>query len=166
MKTPRHFVIEQVIANIVINFSIVFYLNWRAMAHLATVPHLAPPDAPFAPNMAGDILVGSFILALVLSLILTAITRHNLRKGAVAPAAAGNVIGRLPASNLLRSLVLAVFATLCIALPVVVLFPQLGIHELPSKTYIVWHACYAAALAALMAYIVVVRALADDVRAQ
>ena len=164
MKTPRQYLIEQVVANIILNFGIAYYLGSNSMGELETVPLIAPQDSPFDPNMAGDIMVGSFILGVILTLIVSWITRAKLRKGGVEAMAVADMgmIGKLPRNSFLRALTIGAVAMFTLGLLVVLLMAVLGISQLPSLTYIVFHAVYVAAVAAFVAFAAAKRALADS----
>lgn len=164
MKTSRQYVIEQIVANIIINFGIAYYLGSNAMGELATVPLIAPQDAPLDPNMAGDIMVGSLIMGVILTLILTWLTRAKLRKGGVEAMVVEDmgIIGKLPRNSFLRALTVGLVAMFTLGLVVVLLMALLGISQLPSMTYIVFHAFYVAVLAGVIAWATSKRALADS----
>jgi len=81
MKNPSVYIRNQVIANVLVNFFIAYYLSKHTLEKLSYIPFEAPAHDPFHPNMAGDLLVGTFIMGLVLTLVITMLTRMQLNTG-------------------------------------------------------------------------------------
>lgn len=161
MKTSRRFITEQVIANVVINFFIAYYLDKHVLEHIENIPMFAPSHAPFAPNMAGNILVGSFILSMLVTLIVTPITRYHLRKQHLSPQEAIGIITRLPEKLFKRSMVMGLAGMFTLGLISVLALFLMEISQAPASSYVMAHAVYAALLAAIVAFFVTKRALAD-----
>jgi hypothetical protein len=163
MKSSRAYLTEQVVANIIINFVIAYYIAKATLAALAVIPMQAPQDDPLAPNMAGDLLVGSFIAGLLITLIISKITHWQLAHNKIdnSQVQLNNYLKLLPQSTFKRALFMGLFAALLLAMPVVILLSVLGITQVNSSDYIVIHAVYAALIGGLLAYIVSKRALLD-----
>lgn len=163
MKSSRQFLSEQVVVSVVFNILLAFLLSWLSLRHQLYIPLEAPPDDFFAPSMGGDLLVGSFLLGLILTLVLTYVTRLNLRKKAVEPQPAEGWSVKLPKNSFLRSLVIGLVATFTIGLALTILLGVLGIGQMKVWAYIPLHALYVGALAWVVTVPVVRRALADNV---
>ena len=163
MRSTRAYFIEQVVINIIINFLLAYYGGRATMAKLDSIPLWAPETAPFDPNMGGEILVGSFLLGLILTAVLTAITRHKLRKETidVSSYAVTGLVARLPAGLLKRSLVVGLVTMLSAGLAVVLVMLALGINQADAWSYHLAHSVYMATLGGVVAYFAVRRALAD-----
>jgi hypothetical protein len=161
MKTTRQFVIEQVVVSVVFNFLLAFLLSWLSLRHQATIPLSAPADAMFAPSMGGDLLVGSFILGVILTLVLTKVTRINLRKKTVESQVPVGWSAKLPNNSLLRSLLIGLILTCTLGLVFTILLGALGILHMKIWYYIPLHAFYVGFLAWAVTVPVVKRALAD-----
>lgn len=163
MKTSRNYIIEQVVVNFVLNFAIAYYLGRTTLAHQETIPLWADQAAPLDPNMAGDILIGSFILSFLVTLILSAITRYHLSKQNVDTndLVLGKWLKRLPNSLFKRSLVMGLMAMITAGLVSVLLLYALNITAVDSGYYTITHSCYAAILASCIAYSASKRALVD-----
>ena len=163
MKSSRNYIIEQVVVNFVLNFGIAYYLGKTTLAHQDTIPLWADKAAPLDPNMAGDILIGSLIMSFLITLILTAITRHHLSKQHIdtKDVVLSKWVKRLPGSLFKRSLVMGFLAMFSIGLGSVLIVFALNITSLDSDCYTILHSCYAGLLAGLIAYIATKRALLD-----
>jgi len=163
MKSPRAYLAEQVIVNIIINFTIAYFIAKASLAALQFIPMQAPQGSPLAPNMAGDLLVGSFITGLVITIILSKITHWQLRHEKIDNSTfeLQGWIKLLPASTFKRGLLLGLFATLVLAFPSIIILSALGIQQAASSDYIVLHAIYAGIMGGGLAYIVSKRALVD-----
>lgn len=162
MKTSREFIVEQVVVSVAFNFVIAIVLSWLALRHQAYIPLEAPADAQFDPSMGGDFLVGSFILGMILTWILTFVTRLNLKKEKVARLEAIGWAAKLPKNAFLLSLVVALVASVVVGLPTTVIVAVLGFTQMKVWPYIIFHAFYVAILARFITVPVVKRALAVD----
>ncbi len=163
MKSPRAYLLEQVVVNLVINFIVAYYISKVTLSALQLIPMQAPTDNPLHPNIGGDLLVGSFIAGLIITLILTAITRFNLRKNKVDTSqfTLNSWIKLLPHSVFKRGLIMGLFAALLVAMPLVVILNILGIEQAATSDYIILHGIYAALLGGGLTYVASKRALAD-----
>jgi hypothetical protein len=161
MKSTRQFIIEQVVVSVVFNFLLAFLLSWLSLRHQDTIPLSAPADDFFAPSMGGDLLVGSFILGVILTLVLTAVTRMNLRKKTVESQIIEGWSAKLPNNSLLRSLLIGLILTCTLGLVFTILLGALGILHMKIWYYIPLHAFYVGFLAWAVTVPVVKRALAD-----
>ena len=191
MKNPSVYIRNQVIANVLVNFFIAYYLSKHALEKLSYIPFEAPAHDPFHPNMAGDLLVGTFIMGVVLTLVITILTRMQLNTGnidvgsimrnstATATATAGKIkavttnktivkedvwIERLPTHLFLRALVIGFMASLLMAFPVVAILDTLKIHALSANTYVFVHAIYCSLASAVLTVVVCKRAMLDSPR--
>ncbi len=163
MKSSREFIVEQVVVSVVFNFGLAILLSWLALRHQEFIPLAAPAEAQFDPSMGGDFLVGSFLLGMILTWVLTFVTRSNLRKSKVEALQATGWAAKLPKNAFLRSLVIALFASVVIGLPTTVIVGVLGFTQMQVWPYIALHAIYVGILARIVTVPVVKRALADIV---
>ncbi len=163
MKSPRAYLLEQVVVNLIINFVVAYYISKATLSALHIIPMQAPTDNPLHPNIGGDLLVGSFIAGLIITLVLTAITRLSLRKNKidVSKFTLNSWIKKLPEPVFKRGLYLGICASLLVALPLVVVLSALGVEQATTPNYMVWHSIYAALLGGALTYIASKRALAD-----
>ena len=166
MKSAASFIRNQVIANIIINFTLAYYLSKHALEGMSVIPYEAPVNDMFHPNMAGDLLVGTFIMGVVLTFVMTALTRLQTNNGAIN---LDNIkqpskITFLPNPLLFRALVVGFLAAMVLAFPVAAILDVLKVHSMPSGSYILYHAVYCAAASALVCIVVCQRALIDSPR--
>lgn len=162
MKSSRQFLIEQLTVNSTLNFLLAILLGWNALAGHQVIPLAAPEGALFDPNMAGELVVGSFLLGLILTPIVTAITRAGLRKGSLQVNPVSGLIAKLPHNSFFRSLAVALLASLLFGVPSVVILGVFGVTQLTIWSYIVAHAAYMALLALVVTWVAVKRALAEE----
>jgi hypothetical protein len=162
MKSSRQFLIEQLTVNSALNFLIAILLGWNTLAGHQFIPLAAPEDALFDPNMASELVVGSFLLGVILTPIVTAITRAGLRKGSLQVNPVSGLIAKLPHNSFFRSLAVALLASLVFGVTSVVILAVVGVTQLPIWTYIVAHAVYMALLALVVTWVAVKRALAEE----
>jgi hypothetical protein len=106
-----------------------------------------------------DALPQSFMIALMATLVPTAITRRRLRAGSIAPLPA--LTSRLPGHLLLRGLLVAVVAALVGGALHWLLLPRLAPGAWPFLPLLAYKIVYGGALALLVGPIVLRRALAD-----
>ncbi len=163
MKSPGIYLLEQVVINLIINFVVAYYISKATLSALHIIPMQAPTDNPLHPNIGGDLLVGSFIAGLIITLVLTAITRLNLRKNKIDVSAftLNSWIKILPESVFKRGLYLGICASLLVAMPLVVVLNIFGVEQATTSNYMVLHSIYAALLGGALTYIASKRALAD-----
>ncbi len=163
MKSVHHTVIEQVIVNCIINFIIAYGIAWLTLSKIKIIPMHAPSDNMLAPNMMGDILVGTFLLGLILTFILTYIVRMQSKSKPIdfTDFNLSNFSQWLPKSLLQRSLMVGMLAVVCAAIPLVTTMNVLSIEQMSSGDYILYHALYVTFVAAIMAYVLTRRAIVD-----
>ena len=164
MKSFNAFLTEQIIANVIINFLIAYYLSSTTLSSLASIPLLAPTDNLLAPNISGDLFVGTFLMGLIITLITSLITRkkRNKANNELGLFIAPNFINKLPHSIFKRGIIIGVVPMLVIALPIVIILTILDMHNIHSEDYIIYHAFYAAIVAGLISYSSVSRTLAEN----
>jgi hypothetical protein len=164
MKSFNAFLVEQVIVNVILNFIIAYYLSSHLLTTLATIPLFAPIDDLLAPNISGDLFVGTFLMGLIITLITSVITRakRDKTKQDLGVFFTSNVIKKLPHSIFKRAIIIGVVPMFLIALPIVITLSLLDIHHLNSYDYINYHAFYAATVAGLISYFSVSRTLAEN----
>ncbi len=163
MKSVNHTIIEQVIVNCVINFIIAYGIASFTLSKITTIPMHAPSDNMLAPNMMGDILVGTFLLGLILTFILSRVVHMKNKSSPIdfTDFDLSNFSQWLPRSLLQRSLMVALVSVVCAAIPLVIALNVLSIEQMSSSDYILYHAIYVTLVAAVMAYAVTRRAIVD-----
>ncbi len=164
MKSFNAFLAEQVIVNVIINFIIAYYLSSIMLSTLINIPLFASKNNLLATNISGDLLVGTFIMGLIITLITSVITRRkrNKTKQTLGLFIAPNFINKLPHSIFKRGVIIGIAPVLTIGLPIIITLMAFDIHHLLSKDYIIYHAFYAAIIAGAVSYCAVSRTLAEN----
>ena len=152
---------QQVLSNVVINFLIAYFLSASTLAALTTIPLQAPQDNFMAPNMAGDLMVGSFIMGIILTTVLTLIMRFQLRNKTIAVPehVSLSIIAKLPNNLLARGTVLGFLSMCLVGMPAAILLGVFGIMQADTQDYIFYHGIYAAVLGGAMSYVVAKRVI-------
>ncbi len=163
MKTIRSTLIENVIGNITLNFFIAYGLSSLTLGSMSSIPMKAPEGDMLAPNMGGDILVGTFITGVILTFILTNIVRRSMKSNPIdaSSISSSDWSARLPESMFKRGLMVGIVSAMFIAMPVLIIMDILAIQQASIASYILYHAIYVALLTGVMAYFVTNRALLD-----
>jgi len=163
MKTIRSILVENIVGNIILNFFIAYGLSSLLLASKTVIPMNAPVGDVLAPNMGGDILVGTFITGVLLTLILTNIVRLQYKSKPINITQLPNSgwSARLPESIFKRSLMVGIVSAMFIAMPVLIVMEMLAIQQASTANYILYHGVYVALLTGLMAYFVTNRAILD-----
>jgi len=163
MKSVRSTLTENIVGNIIINFFIAYGLSSLTLASMDSIPMKAPTDNMLAPNMGGDILVGTFITGIILTLILTKIVRLGMKSKPIDVSSLSSVgwSARLPEPIFKRGLMVGAVSAMVIAMPVLIVMDVLAIQQASTSNYILYHAIYVALLTGLMAYFVTKRAILD-----
>jgi hypothetical protein len=162
VKTAQRYIAEQIVINIVVNILMALLIGWSMMGHLDTVPMQLSSDALFDPSMAGDILVGSFLLGFILTLIVTTLTRNALSKAYIEGTTLVGWSAKLPQPLFKRALMLGVLSMVTAGLTLVLTMLMLGLDQMKTLEYVIFHALYMGVLAAPVTYFVVKRALTDN----
>lgn len=164
MKSFNAFLTEQVIVNVIINFAIAYYLSSATLSALSHIPLLAPSDHLLMPNISGDLMVGTFLMGLIITLITSPITRVKRKKSShnLGQFVAPKFIKKLPESLFMRGIVIGIVPAVVIALPIIMILAALDINQLQSTDYIIYHALYAAIMAGFISYSSVSRTLAEN----
>lgn len=154
---------QQVISNIVINFLIAYFLSTATLAAITTIPLQAPQDNIMAPNMAGDLMVGSFIMGVILTTVLTLIMRLQLRNKTIAVPehVALSIIAKLPNNLVARGTVVGFLSMCLVGVPAAILLAVFGIMQASTQDYIFYHGIYAAVLGGGMSYVVAKRVMLE-----
>jgi len=150
---------KQVVGNIVLNYFIAYYLSAHTLAVIKTIPLQAPQENVMAPNMAGDLMVGSFIMGVILTSILTLIVRKQLNAFEAPDSVLPSAIVKLPQNLFARAIVMGLFGMFLVGMPVAIALGLLGVQQVSTQDYIFYHAIYCALLAGLMSYMVVKRVM-------
>lgn len=164
MKSPSSYLREQVVANLIINFTIAYGLSSLILSNLEFIPITAPVDQPFHPNMAGDLIVGTAITGLIVTLIVTLITRLLIKVGRVNRGSYGKsvIADQLPNALLSRGLFVGVLSALSFAVPASMFLQYLDLTLLKVSTYILWHSVYCGMIGGIISYFVCIKALSED----
>lgn len=160
MKTQNKYIIESVVINSVLNFFITLGIGYFTHTGMTAIPMVAPLNTPLAPNIAGDIVVGSFILGWVLGAIVTYITRHNVNKQHVESGfiETNSFILKLP-QNFAGRFISIGLAAAVVGVVAVLILVLLGVSELQISTYSIPHAIYVAVMAGLVTLVAARRGL-------
>ncbi len=162
MKSSRSYIREQVIVNSLVNFLIALLLGWVSLNGQEKIPMWAPSHSRFDVNMGGNILLGTFLLGVILSLIITAVTKRNLRRNQVKAQSATGLIAHLPKAGFKRSLLMGLVAMLTIGIANVALLTLLEIDQLHVWDFILYHSVYMAVLAGIISVPATKSALVQD----
>jgi hypothetical protein len=166
MKSSKAFMIEQLFFNSVISAGITFYLGRHTLAGIANIPLQAPTDAPFAPNMAGDLIVGTFITAVIVTLIVSLLTRFSIKKQSISMsssfAASPRWLAKLPQNIVLSALSIAGLASLTLGVMSVLLLVVLGVSEMDAELYNYLHAIYVGFAVIVVAYAAVTKVFLSE----
>lgn len=116
-------------------------------------------------GIAVDLVPTVFMITLVLTIVLTKITRRRLRRGKL-PAPSWNrtdlpLVGWLPENVLLRALALAAVLTLVLVPLSVLILAQLGVEQMGFGVFFVFKLAYGALFALIVTPAILLRALAD-----
>jgi len=152
----RYLWLEQGIGSIFVNFALNAAFAWAAFRSVATVPLWG------AMGIAGDTLGTCFVLPLMTTVVVSALTRRGLRSGRLQPLE--SAVAGLPFASrpLARGVALG---GLCVALvgPLAIAgFFVSNVAELPLQSFVVFKAGFAALLGLPLTPLVAWAALADD----
>jgi len=159
----RYLLLEHGVGAAVFNFLLNGAIAWLAFRGVARVPLWG------YQSIAGDTIATSLLLPLMTCLIVTRLARAHVQVGRVAPlrwsAVSRGVLRWLPGGTLRRGLSLGLTS---IALPgalTVGALTVLGVSEMPHGSFLVFKACFAGALAALVTPVVAMSAITDPAAA-
>ena len=156
--TPDHrkYLTSQALVGAGVNLVLNGAIGWVVFRSLDRIPFSG------SPSVSGDLVGTAFLLPLLVCLIATPLVRAEVHGGAVEPAETSGVLPRfLPRSLLLRGIALGLLATLTIAPLVIWGLQALGIQAMGFWQFVGFKAAFGAALAALIAPVVALRALMD-----
>lgn len=157
MKTVhRRYLIEQAIAGFVINAVLNAGIAWLVFHSFETVPLWGEQ------SIMGDTIATGFLLPFLVCLVLTPLTRGQIRSGKLpADDVTRALVSRLPKGLFVRSLVVGAVGLPIAALPVFAILSGLGVTEIASAPFIGIKALIAGLLAALVSPPIALRALGD-----
>jgi hypothetical protein len=159
----RKYLVGQSVAGAVINFFLNAAIGWLLYRQLPRVPLYG------AQSMAGDVVVTSLLLPVLICLIATPLIRGEVARARL-PAVSwlrpgsGRAVP-LPSNLFLRALLLGLLSALLVSPIMVLALRWLGVHGLKFWSFVAFKASFAAALAAVITPIVASRALEDGVTA-
>jgi hypothetical protein len=110
-------------------------------------------------NISVDFIMGSFFMALILSLVYSVLTRNAKRKGELVYQASDNAIAKLPQSFFKRALTVGALFLASFGLLAISLFVLLGIEGLSPTTFVLLKALLSGSEAALVTIIIIRREL-------
>jgi O-antigen/teichoic acid export membrane protein len=160
--TPNYskYLVGQAIAGAVINLVLNGAIAWLLYRRLPRIPLHGPQ------SIAGDVVVTSFVLPLLICLIVTPLIRAEMRKERLPVrqwvSSGPHRAVRLPTNLLLRALVIGVLAALVVS-PITIwaLDRLVGAEGLAFWPFVVFKASLAAALAVVVTPILVMRTLQE-----
>jgi hypothetical protein len=146
-----------------INFLLNGAIGWMLYRHLPHIPLYG------RQSLAGDIVVTSLLLPMLVCLIATPLIRNEVRKARL-PAASwlrpgSSRAARLLGNLLLRAVVLGMLCALLVSPVTIWTLSTLGVDGLDFWTFVAFKASFAAALAAVITPIVAAWALKDGLLA-
>lgn len=159
----RKYLVGQAVIGAGINFMLNGAIGWMLYRHLPRTPLYGEQ------SIAGDIVVTSFLLPVLICLIATPLIRNEVRKARLPAASwlrpgssrAAHVLGNL----LLRAVVLGVLSALLVSPVAIWTLQRLGVDGLQLWSFVAFKATVAAALAAVITPIVAAWALEDGLLA-
>jgi hypothetical protein len=164
VKSYRSYLFEQCIANFIINFALTYVFGALALSNVTDIPLFAPQHDPFHPNIAGDLIVGTVITGLAVTLIVTFITRtlFKFKKIELIETQIPTLLKSLPQSLVWRGLAIGGGASFLVALPITIALYLLGITNVPASDYLLWHGLYVALIGSAMACLVCLKSFEDE----
>ncbi len=155
----RKYLVGQGVIGAGINFLLNGAIGWMLYRHLAHIPLYG------RQSIAGDIVVTSLLLPMLVCLIATPLIRSEVRKARL-PAASwlrpgSSRAARLLGNLLLRAVVLGVLSALLVSPLTIWTLHTLGVEGLGFWTFVAFKASFAAALAAVITPIAAAWALED-----
>jgi hypothetical protein len=158
----RRYLVGQGVIGAGTNFMLNGAIGWMLYRHLPRIPLYGEQ------SIAGDIIVTSFLLPVLVCLIATPLIRSEVRKARL-PATSwlrpGSSRTALPGNLLLRAVLLGVLSALLMAPVTIWTLHGLGVEGLEFWSFVAFKATFAAALAAVITPIVAARALGDGLLA-
>lgn len=159
----RKYLVGQGVIGAGINFVLNGAIGWMLYRHLAHIPLYGEQ------SVAGDIVVTSLLLPMLVCLIATPLIRNEVRKARL-PAASWRRPGSSRAAHLLgnlllRAVVLGVLSALLVSPVTIWTLHTLGVDGLEFWTFVALKASFAAALAAVITPMVAAWALEDGLLA-
>jgi hypothetical protein len=159
----RKYLVGQGVIGAGINFVLNGAIGWMLYRHLPRIPLYGEQ------SIAGDIVVTSFLLPVLVCLIATPLIRSEVRKARLpvgswlrpGSSRAAHLLGNL----LLRAVVLGVLSALLVSPVTIWTLHTLGVDGLEFWTFVALKASFAAALAAVITPMVAAWALEDGLLA-
>jgi len=145
MSTSRRYITQQIIVNALVNFFLALLISWGLMGSLEEIPIWFSMENLLDPSVIGDIVVGSFLLGLLFTAIVTQFIRADLKKGKVNGLAQSDALKWMPQALFTRALVFGVGCML-VGFSMVGVILILDIDSVRVTDYIVLHAIYIGAL--------------------
>jgi len=145
MSTSRRYITQQIIVNALVNFFLALLISWGLMGSLEEIPIWFSMENLLDPSVIGDIVVGSFLLGLLFTAIVTQFIRADLKKGKVNGLAQSDAHKWMPQALFTRALVFGVVCML-VGFSMVGVILTLDIDSVRVTDYIVLHAIYVGAL--------------------
>jgi len=145
MSTSRRYITQQVIVNALVNFFLALLISWGLMGSLEEIPIWFSTENFLDPSVIGDIVVGSFLLGLIFTVIVTQFIRADLKKGKVNDLSRSDLQKWIPQTLFARALVFGVLCML-VGSSMAGVILALDIDSVRTADYIVLHAIYIGAL--------------------
>lgn len=159
----RKYLVGQGLIGAGINFLLNGVIGWMLYRHLSYIPLYGDR------SLAGDIVVTSLLLPVLVCLIATPLIRSEVRRGRL-PAASWLRPGpsraaHLPGNLLFRGMVVGVLSALLVSPVTIWALRTLGVEGLGFWTFVAFKAGFAAGLAAVITPMVAALALRDGLSA-
>lgn len=145
MPASRRYITQQIIVNALVNFILALLISWGLMGSLEEIPMWFSMENLLDPSVIGDIVVGSFLLGMIFTVVVTQVIRTDLKKGKLDKLTRSDLPKWIPHSLFPRALV---FGVLCLLVGscMVGIILTFDINSVRVGDYIVLHAIYIGAL--------------------
>lgn len=155
----KYLIIEQVILAFIINYIVNAAIGYAVFHGIGTLPMWG------MKSIAGDTIIMTFLLSLIVSFVVTLTTHKKIRSGQLESLSwrrsSNAILAKLPQNTFWRSLVLAVVFTIIVAPVVIGALAVLNINEMPHLAFVIFKGFLAGFLAIIVAPLAAICALGD-----
>jgi hypothetical protein len=155
----KYLIVEQVIKAFIINYIVNAAIGYAVFRGIGTLPMWG------MKSIAGDTIIMTFLLTLIVSFIVTLTTHKKVESGHLESLSwrrsSNAILAKLPQNTFWRSLVLAFVFTIIFAPVVIGALAVLNINEMTHMTFVIFKGFLAGFLAILVAPLAALCALGD-----
>ena len=156
----KYLIIDQGILAFIINSTINAAIGYGIYISRLTLPLWG------MTSIAGDIIIMTFLLTIIVSYLVTLATYKKIKKGRLEKATwrrlSNPILGKLPGNSFFRAMILALLFTIIIAPIVIVALAALGINEMTFMTFVIFKGTLAGFLAIIVAPLSAACAFGDE----